>query len=168
MQDEILNIKNEAIAQIIEAKSAEELENIRVNYLGRNGKLSQLIKNLSTLSISEKKQAGRLINEIKGMILKQLSQHKNSLKNTSRTWFDPTIPGQKPGVGHLHLITRAIEEISGVFQKIGFTRVRYPEVEWDWYSFGSLNFDKWHPARDDWETFWVDVSEHKKFGPMLL
>jgi len=168
MKQEIQNIRNEAIAQITRAKSAEELENLRISYLGRSGKVSQLTKRLSELSDQDKQEAGRLLNETKNIIHKTLSEQKNLLQDAVRDWFDPTIPGEKAKIGSLHLITQAINEISEIFTGIGFTRVRYPEVEWDWYSFGSLNFAKDHPARDDWETYWIDVPDHKKFGPMLL
>src|SRR4029077_19817547 len=63
---------------------------------------------------------------------------------------------------------KAMEEISDIFAHIGFTRVRYPEVEWDWYAFGALNFPENHPARDDWETFFIDHEPDTKMGPMIL
>jgi phenylalanyl-tRNA synthetase alpha chain len=168
MKNEIQNLKNEALAQIIEAKSIKELESIRVAYLGRRGKLTKKIKEISKLDSDERKKTGMLINDIKTTLVNTISSQKNKLKRSARIWFDPTIPGKKPAIGNLHLITKAINEISQIFKQIGFTRVRYPEVEWDWYSFGGLNFAKDHPARDDWETYWVDGNEHKKYGPMLL
>ncbi len=168
MREEIINIKNEGISQIMETSSLSELERLRLAYLGRNGKLTKLIKKIKNLNSEEKKQIGLLINETKSTLQNLISSQKNKLKQTSRQWFDPTIPGNRPAQGHLHLISQAIEEISNVFEKIGFVRVRYPEVEWDWFTFGSLNFGKWHPARDEWETFILDTPEHPKYGPMLL
>jgi len=167
MQD-IQNIKNEALAQIMDAGDLSEVENIRVGYLGRNGKLTLSIKGIKDLPKEERKQAGLTINEAKKIIEKSLAAKKNSLKDSVRQWFDATIPGELPREGHLHLVTQAIEEISNVFKEIGFVRVRYPEVEWDWFAFGSLNFGKDHPARDDWETFFVDAKSHNKMGPMIL
>ncbi|MCL5970351.1 MAG: phenylalanine--tRNA ligase subunit alpha, partial [Patescibacteria group bacterium] len=73
-----------------------------------------------------------------------------------------------PALGHLHLVTQAIDEITGIFEHIGFTRVRYPEIEWDWYSFTALNFPPNHPARDDWETFFIKHNPNPKYGSMLL
>jgi phenylalanyl-tRNA synthetase alpha chain len=90
------------------------------------------------------------------------------LVKTKKVWFDPTIPGENIETGNLHLITQAIDEISQIFKQIGFVRVRYPEVDWDWYAFESLNFDKLHPARDNWETFWLDSKPNARMGPMLL
>lgn len=166
--EEINNIKNEAIAQISMASDLGELDNLKIAYLGRNGKLNLLVKKIKEIKEGERKQFGISINEAKKTIEALLSEKKSNLKETVREWFDPTIPGIKPKLGRLHLVTRAIEEISGTFQKIGFTRSRYPEVEWDWFAFGGLNFPENHPARDDWETFFVDTKKSPKFGSMLL
>jgi phenylalanyl-tRNA synthetase alpha chain len=168
MQEEIINLRNQVVAQINEAQDISELENIRISYLGRNGKLTSLIKKIRQLPAEEKKSAGILINETKNTIIKLLASKSNRIKNSARIWFDPTVPGIKPEKGHLHLVTQAIEEISQVFERIGFVRARYPEVEWDWFAFGSLNFPENHPARDEWETFFVDVKANPKYGPMLL
>ncbi len=164
----ILDVKNEALAQIMDAKKADELENLRIAYLGRNGKLTKLIKEIKDLPAEDKKQAGRLINEAKNTVLETISSQKNTFKEAAREWFDATIPGEKPNVGHLHLVTQAIEEISDTFKKIGFVRVRYPEVEWDWFAFESLNIPKGHPARDDWETFFIDTPPNSKYGRVCL
>lgn len=168
MREEIQNIRNQAIAQITEAESTKELENIRIAYLGRNGKLSRIIKEIKKLEKGEKKQVGVLVNQAKSTLQETIATQKNKIKEASRIWFDPTIPGEKPRVGHLHLVTQAIKEISSVFKQIGFVRVRYPEVEWDWFAFESLNMPKGHPARDEWETFFVDTNAHPKLGEMVL
>jgi len=168
MQEEIQNIKSEALSRILEAEDGGELEQIRIDYLGRKGKIATLTKDLKNLSTSKKKSAGQLINEVKSTIEHTLSSQKNKLKESAREWFDATIPGKKQKLGNLHLVTQAIDEISSVFERIGFVRSRYPEVEWDWFAFGALNFSQWHPARDEWETFLIDTNPHKKNGPMVL
>jgi phenylalanyl-tRNA synthetase alpha chain len=168
MREEIISIKNEAVAQIMEAASAEELERIRIAYLGRSGKLTSLIKKIKELPRNEKTQAGISVNEAKSTLTKLLAEQKNKLQETLRSWFDPTVPGQKQKVGHLHLITYAIEKIAKTFEAIGFSRVRYPEVEWDWFAFEGLNMPRQHAARDEWETFFVDIPLHPKFGQMVL
>jgi phenylalanyl-tRNA synthetase alpha chain len=168
MREEIQNIKNEAIAQIMDVDSITELERLRIAYTGRSGKLTKLIKKITEVTPEERKEVGILINETKYTLENLISNQKNKLKQAARVWFDPTLPGKKPKTGHLHLITQAINEISLIFKQIGFTRVRYPEVEWDWYSFEGMNFSKNHPARDDMETYWIERNDHKKFGPMLL
>lgn len=168
MREEVINCRNQALAQIMSAKNSSELEEIRIAYFGRNGKLTLLFKNIKNISNEEKKQLGILINETKNTLIEEIANKRNSFLESSRQWFDPTIPGKKPCVGHLHLITQAIREIAGVFEKIGFIRVRYPEVEWDWFAFEGLNFPENHPARDDWETFFVDEKKSPKYGSMLL
>lgn len=168
MREEIINTKNQAFSEITEASDVYELESIRISYLGRQGKINKLIQEIKNLGSDEKASAGKLINEAKQTIEKLLTSQKNKFKQTSKKWFDPTLPGKRPVEGHTHLITQAIDEISDVFEKIGFVRVRYPEVEWDWYAFEALNFPENHPARDDWETFFVDKKESPKYGPMIL
>ncbi len=168
MREEILNTKNLGLAQITQAKDIEELEELRIQYFGRNGKITDFTKRLKELHPDERKQIGMLINETKNTLIKTIASQRNQIKEVTREWFDPTLPGKKPKIGHLHLVTQAIEEISTVFEKIGFVRVRYPEVEWDWFPFGSLNMPKDHPARDEWETFFIDEKSHPILGQMVL
>lgn len=166
--ENLINIKNEALAQLMDCGNLKDLEELRVVYLGKNGKFTKIVKNIKELASEERKRTGILINDAKNTILSQIAARKISLTETARNWFDPTIPAKMPVRGHLHLITKAVDEISEVFKQIGFTRSRYPEVEWDWYAFTALNFTKDHPARDDWETFFIDEKPSEKFGPMIL
>lgn len=168
MREDILSLKNQAISQINLAKTSEELEEIRISYLGRSGKLTELFKNISALKSDDKKLNGLLLNQAKATLTSTIASRKNSLKESARDWFDPTVPGTKPGIGHLHLVTQAIDEIARTFTQIGFVRVRYPEVEWDWFAFEGLNMPKDHPARDEWETFFVDALPSPDFGQMVL
>jgi phenylalanyl-tRNA synthetase alpha chain len=168
MQEEILNLKNQAMSQILSAEDASELEQIRIDYFGRNGKLTSLIKKIKDAPASEKKQIGQTINEVKTTVEALISSQKNGFKETARVWFDPTIPGSKPRVGHIHPLTTTINQISQIFGRIGFERTRYPEVEWDFFAFEALNFPEAHPARDDWETFFVNAPVSSKYGPMIL
>ncbi len=163
-----MSLKNQAIAQISGTKDSGELEQIRIDFLGRSGKITGLIKKIKDVPTDDRAQIGILINETKSAIENLLAEQKNNFKETAREWFDPTVPGIKPKIGHLHLVTQAISEITKVFEGIGFERVRYPEVEWDYFAFESLNMPKGHPARDEWETFFVDAPENKKLGKVLL
>ncbi len=158
MKDKLINIKNEALAMIMGAKDGEELKRLRLHYLGKNGQLAQIAHEIRDPEV------GRVFNEAKIAI-------ENALLNTrqpEKISVDETLPGKMPPIGHLHPVTHAIEEISSIFEKIGFVRVRYPEVDWDWYAFEALNMPKTHPARDDWETFFVDAPENKKMGKLVL
>ncbi len=168
MQEDILNIKNQAVAQIMSAETASELEQIRIDYLGRNGKFTTLVKNIKNFKPEERKQIGQTINEAKKSIETLLGNQRNSFKENAREWFDPTIPGKKPEIGHTHLITKTIDEISRIFGRIGFERSRYPEVEWDYFAFEALNMPKSHPARDEWETFFIDAPENTEYGKTVL
>lgn len=169
MEQQLHNIKNQALAQIMSASTQEELENLHVVYLGRKGQINTVTERLKALGVEERKLLGRLLNDTKQALEEALSGRERELKHkTHKGWFDPTVPGVKPQVGHLHLVTQAIDEIAGIFEKIGFIRVRYPEVEWDWFAFESLNMPKEHPARDEWETFFVDQPTHPRYGKMVL
>jgi len=172
LEELLLNLKNEALALISQAKNEKELEELRIRFLGRKGRLKELTKKITKLPPEGRVRSGRLINNVKTTIQDALNQAlKNFQKQATsldQEWLDVTAPGKKPPQGHLHLVTQAIEEISSIFEKIGFVRVSYPEVEWDWYAFEGLNMPKGHPARDEWETFFINAPENPKLGKMVL
>lgn len=170
MKDDLLNLKNNALSLILETNSAKDLADLRVQFLGRNGDLTQLLKELPKVPVSERPEVGRLANEVKTIIEDTLKEKELQLgkKKSGASTLDVTEPGIRPPLGHLHLVTQAIREITDIFGRIGFTRVRYPEVEWDWYAFEALNFPDNHPARDDWETFFIDQKPDSKKGPVVL
>lgn len=167
-----MNLKNEALSLIIDAQDAKALDELKLMYLGKSGKLTLLLKELPKVPLERRPEVGQLANEVKESIEETLQNQLATIRHTTlskeRERIDVTNPGVKPTIGHLHLTTQAIEEITAIFEKIGFTRVRYPEVEWDWYAFTALNFPENHPARDDWETFFTteDVSSEK--GAIIL
>lgn len=172
MENTLINIKNNAISLILGAESLDELEDIKLQFLGKSGQLTTTLKELPKIDPEKRKEIGILANEVKSTIEEAIDDKESTLNQTrvkeKIEKIDVTNPGIKPPLGHLHLVTQAIYEITDIFQRIGFNRVRYPEVEWDWYSFGALNFPEGHPARDDWETFFIETEDSKKFGPMLL
>jgi phenylalanyl-tRNA synthetase alpha chain len=165
------NFKNEALALITEAETEKELETLRVKFLGRKGQINKFVSELKKLPPQKKSRFGQLLNQTKKALEQDIEAKKNNLtlkKETSKIWFDITTPGKKPKQGNLHLVTQVIEEIETIFKQIGFIRVRYPEVDWDWYAFEALNMPKNHPARDEWETFFIDAQPHKNLGKMVL
>ncbi len=168
MKDDLINLKNQAIAEVSEVKDLAELEQIRIDLFGKSGKFTMASKEIVNIPVDDKKQYGIILNEVKSTLEGLLAEKKNELSNAARVWFDPTMPAKKSTLGKLHMVSIAINEIAEVFEKIGFTRMKYPEVEYDYFAFGALNFPENHPARDDWETFFVDSSVHSKYGPMLL
>ena len=167
--EEILNLKNNAIALITGAGGREELEELRVKYLGRKGEINRMLSEIPKMAAEEKTVAGEAINDLKWVIEEAIAGKGGEILETADAgWTDLTGPGKDPGLGSVHLVTKAIDEITGIFEKIGFTRVRYPTVDWDWYAFESLNMPKGHPARDEWETFFVEAPAHPKLGKMVL
>lgn len=148
------------------------LEDLRVKYLGKKGVLKQLTNQLSDLSVEDKKSAGVLVNELKQEIETNLDLTFQRLKNIKKEDaledFIKTLPGKKPAIGHLHVITQAIREITEIFKPLGFTRVRYPEVDWEYYAFEALNIPATHPARDEWETFFIDAPADPKMGRIVI
>lgn len=171
MKDQLINIKNEAISMILSAQDIKELEHIRIELLGRNGSVTKLLKEITVLPADEKPQAGRLMNEVKTIIENAINERESVIKNEKsrhKSVIDVTEPGIKPPLGHLHPVTQAIREITGIFERIGFYKVTYPEVEWDHYAFSALNFPENHPARDDWETFFIDQEPDGKYGSVVL
>lgn len=168
MREEIISLRSQATAAIMDAHSEGELETIKLQYLGKQGLLKALFKKVATLDPDEKKATGSVINETIEVLETMIGTRRQALKAQAAQSFDETIPGIVPPMGHLHLMTQAIEGIAAVFERAGFVRRRYPEVEYDWFSFGSLNFNDDHPARDDWETFFVEAPSDPQKGPMLL
>lgn len=176
MKDQLEALRLEIERDIKQAETLEALDELEIKYLGRKGQLTAMLKGLATVSAEDRPVLGSLANEIKQAGLDLLSKRRTeladsrfaSLADSERA--DMTEPGNRPAEGHLHLVTQAIREITAIFERIGFYRTRYPEVDWDWYAFESLNMPPDHPARDDWETFFMDAvsSAKQKQGRMVL
>jgi len=172
MEEDLIGIKNTALSFILEAEDLDNLEETKLQFLGRSGKLTLALKEITKIPVEKRKEFGLLANEVKQTIEDAIENQKSKLKTQKLgrvvEKIDVTNPGIKPSLGHLHLVTQAIEEITSIFEKISFEKLRYPEVEWDWYAFEALNFPDNHPARDDWETFFIKGGVDPKKGPMLL
>lgn len=172
MEEELIGIKNTALSFILEAESLESLEETKLQFLGKSGKLTLAIKEIGKIPLEKRAAVGMLANEVKATIEETIESQKTKLKNQNlkivTKKIDVTNPSILPPLGHLHLVTQAIEEITDIFKRIGFTRARYPEIDWDWYAFTALNFPPNHPARDEWETFFIKGERSEKYGKMLL
>ena len=174
MKDKLEQLKTEASAAFASAKDAAELEAAEIKYLGRKGAMAALMQGVAGLPSHERPMMGKYANEVKQAVERALAERRRGLEAdkldaiADAEWMDLTVPGHRPPKGHVHIVTDAIAAVTGIFEKIGFTRVRYPEVEWDWYAFEALNMPKDHPARDEWETFFMDAPEDPKFGKMVL
>ncbi len=157
-------------SELDSSKDISSLEKLRVKYLGKKGLIRNLFSKLKTLSPAEKKIKGQEINELKNFFEKKIAQKIKALKETEEKtdFVDITLPGKPVEKGSLHIISYAVEEISSIFSKLGFIQLSYPEIEWEYFSFEALNMPKNHPARDDFETFFIDEKKHPKYGAMIL
>jgi phenylalanyl-tRNA synthetase alpha chain len=159
---------------IAAAADLRALEAFEVEKMGRKSEFNVLMKGLGALPAEERAAAGGLANKLKQDVQAAFDAKKSELDAKSvgaladNEWIDVTVPGTRPPQGHLHLTTQAIHEITDTFRRIGFTRVRHPEVDWDWYAFEALNMPSDHPARDEWETFFIDAPADPKMGKMVL
>lgn len=161
MKDQINALKDEMLEAAGRAESTPQIEEIEQKFLGRKSDFATLSKGLKDLGPEEKKEVGQLIGAARKEMEEALANARAKFASAEKAaqedveWIDVTTPGKEPKVGHMHITSQAIEEITQIFDRIGFTRARHPEVDWDWYSFESLNIPKGHPARDEWETFFV-------------
>ena len=156
-------------SEINKVASLDKLSELEIKFLGRNGEINQLLSAIKNIPNEEKKEYGQKINKLKSEIKKLIEVKKLELsKKKTDKFFDKTLPGKTYPKGSLHIISNAIEEITKVFEKIGFVRVSYPEVDWEYGAFESLNMPSGHPARDDVETSFIDALPHPRFGKMVL
>jgi len=132
--------------------SLATLDNLRAKYIGKNGLLNTMFRQLSH---GQKALLGQKFNTLKHNLENSISQ-KETLLSTQQELIDVTTPGREIPLGYLHIITQTIKEIEDIFNSLGFVRRRYREIENDWYYAEGLNIPKNHPARDDQETFYVD------------
>jgi phenylalanyl-tRNA synthetase alpha chain len=142
-----------------QACSLKELEELRIEFLGRKGKLAQIMGMLGKLDNSDKPAAGKKANEVKQAITAQLDAWEAGLQaaeaGQALSRFDPSMPGRKPWAGSLHPVTLVMDEIASVLVGLGFEHAAGPEVENDWHNFEALNMPPDHPARDMQDTLYV-------------
>jgi len=156
MIKELKRLQKEALTKLENLKSPSEIEKIRLEYLGRKGKLTNILKRLSYLPQEERPKIGRLANAIKDKFIDELDQRLKEFKDTSvEEKIDITLPGIPPNVGTKHLITKTIEEICEIFISLGFNVVEGPEIETEFYNFEALNIPLEHPSRDAFDTFYI-------------
>jgi len=156
--------------ELAKAKTIDDINKLHISYLGRNGYINKVLKKIKSVDKQKKKSFGKDINTLKNHISEQIKKNKHDFvqKTDIQEFVDVTLPGKTYPKGSLHPTTIAIEEITKIFENIGFKRVSYPEVEWEYFAFESLNMPKGHPARDEFETAFIDFPENIQYGKMLL
>lgn len=171
MDKKIQEIISGAEEKLERVKSRDELEKIYVELFGKNSPLNSLTKKISTLDPILRPKAGQQINQAKKELEKLFEDTKHKLSTLDSQLagsVDVTAPGKKQPIGHLHLVSQAIEEIVEIFSKLGYFLQSYPEIDWDYYVFESLNMPENHPARDEWETFFIKAASDPKLGQQVL
>lgn len=158
MKEELLKIKQEIITAAKSIKDSESLECLKIKYLSRSeGKLTVLLHGLKDLSIEQKRDIGKLANEVKRDIITLIEVTKKDLdkKSLPKEFFDKTLPGKKISIGHLHPLTQIRLDVEEIFKSMGFSIFEGYELVSDFYNFESLNIPKDHPARDSQDTFFI-------------
>jgi len=158
--DELEQLTGKALAAIAAADSGQLLEDVRVEYLGKKGLVTQHMKSLGKLSAEERPQAGQLINQVKQRIQTSLESKKADLASAALNVrlaaekLDVSLPGRGQSVGGLHPVTRTMERIEDLFIQLGFEVAEGPEIEDDFHNFEALNIPETHPARAMHDTFY--------------
>jgi phenylalanyl-tRNA synthetase alpha chain len=160
MIDQIETYRKEFDERLEAVSSADQLKQLRTDFLGKKGCLTQVMKEMRSLPADQKKDVGKSVNQLKGLVESQLKEKATELENQSgggndSGTFDYTLPGRKEPRGSLHPITQVLDEIIGVFVSLGFSVAEGPEIESDYYNFEALNIPKDHPARDMQDTFYI-------------
>lgn len=154
----------EASAQLAAAKTAPQLERLRVKYLGRKGALTMALREIAALPERQRRSAGKAGNATKQKLedLFQTAMAELSDGTSGPVSVDPTLPGTPYRRGHVHPITLVLDEIEQVFMNMGFSLADGPEVEDDWHNFEALNIGPDHPGRDMQDTFYVEGSQNNQ------
>ncbi len=139
--------------------SLDELDELRIEFLSRKGKLALAMGQLGKLDVADKPEGGRKANEIKQRITALIDSWQDQLQaaeaSQALSLFDPTMPGRKPWAGSLHPVSLVMDEVCEVLTGLGFEHASGPEVENDWHNFEALNIPADHPARDMQDTLYV-------------
>ncbi len=168
----IEEIVNKALTELKSTKTLADLDKWRIQYLGRKGLVVQLKRSISDLPSAERPQFGQAVNsastELETKLIDQQRKISSNDKNEPTESIDVTLPGVPTNNGSLHPITQTIRDICEAFTSMGFEIIEGPEVELDYYNFQMLNIPKHHPARDGFNTLWIDQEDSNGEKPMLL
>lgn len=162
MKEQLQAIAGEALAKIENVQDIKSLEDIRVLFLGKKGKLTGILKGMGALSAEERPVIGQLANDVRNRLEEAIQKEKARLlkkereEKIARETIDVTMPGTVIPRGRKHPLTLVLDEIKEVFLGMGYEIAEGPEVELDYYNFEALNIPKNHPARDTQDTFYIN------------
>ncbi len=170
--DRIAEIEAEARASLAAVDDEAALDAWRTRVLGRSGALTQVLRSIGALDADERRAVGQAANAAKDALESALDARRAELREAALARsagdaLDVTLPGRPRRPGRLHPVTRTLQEILDIFGRMGFAAIEGPEVELDDYNFGRLRIPEHHPARDMWDTFWVDEDVDGR-NPLLL
>jgi len=161
MKEKLHKIEEEAIRQIEAASALEKLNDVRVNFLGKKGELTSVLKSMKDVSPEERPKIGQMVNETRELIEKMLEDARVKMEHAVREvqmkmeTIDITLPAMRKERGHRHPDTIVMEEIERIFIGMGYEVVEGPEIETDYYNFEALNIPADHPAKDEQDTFYI-------------
>ena len=161
MKQQLENIENAAMAEASSSDSIKALDELRINYLGKNGELTAILKQMGKLSAEERPVIGQLANKVRQDIEEAITSKMSALKAKEKERkmapesFEITLPGKQQSIGKLHPLKIVENEIKEIFLGMGFSVADGPEVEYDYYNFEALNLPPDHPARDTQDTFYI-------------
>lgn len=159
MEEKIKSLREEALSEIAGAKSAGDIERLRIKYLGRKGLVNGLFAELGGVSSEEKPKVGNLLNQLKNFVSGELDAANGRIGGAKTVFeaeaIDVTMPGIKRPLGHKHPLTQVLDEINEIFLNLGFKIAEGPEIETGYYNFEALNIPLEHPSRDTFDTFYL-------------
>jgi len=161
MEDKLKAIENEATEKLKSAADLRELDSIRVEYMGKKGAMTELLRGMKDVAPEDRPVIGKLVNQVKQTITKEVETASERLKmkeaeaKMAAETIDITLPGRRPNLGRKHPLTQTCDEMLRIFRSMGFQVADGPEIEVDYYNFDALNMPEHHPARDDRDSMYI-------------
>ncbi len=162
LKSKLEELRKQGFAELAQVNDISGLEIIRVQYLGKKGELTAVLRGMGYLNESERPVIGKLSNEIKNRLAERIASREQELKDqqeaasVANLKVDLTLPGDVLTQGSIHPISAVMAEICAIFNRLNFAVVEGPEIETDYYNFEALNFPPEHPARDMQDTFFIE------------
>lgn len=162
MKQQLETLFKNALKELDSVNLSDEIEKVRVKYMGKKGELTSILKKMGSLSKEERPIMGQLANKIREDLEKKINSRKEEIKDLQLKHklqsekIDVTLPGKRHRLGHKHPLETVLDEIKEIFIGMGFSIKEGPEVECDKYNFELLNIPKDHPARDEQDTFYIN------------
>ena len=170
--EELAQIQIEFQKDLKLALGVEQLDYLKIKYMGRSGLVTNLLRKISSVQKEDRPKFGAEANKLKSEISDLISQKIEAVQDSGDSkavdYLDVTLPGRGSVVGALHPTTQIVREICDIFVSLGFSVIEGPEIEFDKYNFEMLNIPKGHPARDMWSTMWIENPNQTDTNSTLL